>query len=245
MPTLHVLLKREELDVTRLAGKAIVVLDVLFATTTIVDAFHRGVACVHPVRNEEEATGLAARLGTCVLAGEHMARPIPGFGPATPLALADVAMRDAQMVYSTTNGTPALAAAAQATDAQVYAGALLNGRALAAHIAAEHAQKTVLLVCCGSVNRFNLEDFHGAGHIIEHLMRLGDYALTDAAYAALHAYRGCDSRTALFASRVGRLMNEHALGDEVEFACRSDSVDAVPMLVDGRLVDACAVRVAA
>lgn len=245
MPILHVLLKREELDIARLAGKVIVVLDVLFATTTIVDAFHRGVACVHPARNGEEATDLAARLGVCVLAGEHMARPIPGFRPATPLALADVAMRGAQMVYSTTNGTQALATAAQAADARVYAGALLNGRALAEHIAAEHAEMTVLLVCSGSVDRFNLEDFHGAGHIIEHLLRLHSYRLTDAAHAALHAYRGCDSRSALFASRVGRLMNEHALGDEVEFACRSDSVDAVPMLVDGRLIDACAVMVAA
>ena len=77
MPTLHILLKRGEIDVTRLAGKAIVVLDVLFATTTIVDAFHRGVACVYPALNGEEATGVAARLGACVLAGEHMARPIP------------------------------------------------------------------------------------------------------------------------------------------------------------------------
>ncbi len=238
MPKLHVLLKREEIDPTRLDNKVVVVLDVLFATSTIVHAFSKGVASIHPVRNRDEAMRVAEGVGECVLAGEHMARMIPGFAPATPLALADVGLDGAELVYCTTNGTQALVSMAHAPN--VYVGALLNGKALAAHVVKRHPEVSVLIVCSGSLDRFNLEDFHGAGHIIDHLTQIADYVLTDSARAALHAYRGCDSRTALFASRVGQMMESHALGDEVDYACSHDTIDAVPTLVSGRLVRASA-----
>ena len=249
MPKLHVLLKREEIDPARLDGKVVVVLDVLFATTTIVYAFSKGIAGIHPVRDRDEAVRMAEQVGSCLLAGEHMGRMIPGFAPATPLALAaharsnlagsdDHALHGSEMVYCTTNGTQALVAVAQAT--HVYVGALINGKALAAHVSMQHPQASVLIVCSGTLDRFNLEDFHGAGHIVDHLMRIGGYALTDTAHAALHAYQGCDSRTALFASRVGQIMQSDAFADEVDYACQQDITDVVPTLVSGRLVRAAA-----
>ncbi len=238
MPNLHVLLKREEIDSARLAGKVVVVLDVLFATTTIVDALARGARCVYPVRTPAEAIDTASRLDAALLAGEHMARMIPGFQAATPIALAKVGLRGAQLVYCTTNGTQALSTVTAVAGVDVYAGALLNGKALAAQLVARHSGMSILFVCSGSVDRFNLEDFHGAGHIIEHLIKLHDFELTDAAQAALHGYRGCDTRSALFASRVGRMMSAHGLDAEVEYACQSDSVDVVPRWVEGRLVNA-------
>lgn len=239
MPKLHVLLKREEIDPARLEGKVVVVLDVLFATTTIVHAFSKGIAGIYPARNRDEAVRVAEQVGSGLLAGEHMGRMISGFAPATPLALVEHArssrgLDGVEMVYCTTNGTQALVAVAQA--AHVYVGALINGRALAAYVSTQHPQASVLIVCSGSLDRFNLEDFHGAGHIVDHLMKIGGYALTDAACGALHAYRGCDSRTALFASRVGQIMQSLAFGDEVDYACQQDIIDVVPTLVSGRLV---------
>lgn len=238
MPKLHVLLKREELDPARLEGKVIIVLDILFATTTIVHAFASGARRVRPVRNREEGLRAAEGLAACVLAGEHMARPIEGFSPATPIALAEVGLDGSEMVYCTTNGTQALVSVAHA--AHVYVGSMLNGKALVEHVVAKHAGNSVLIICSGSLDRFNLEDFHGAGHLIAHFTQLGDYAMTDAALAALHAYRGCDTRTALGASRVGQMMLAHDLGAEVDYASDHDTLDVVPVLVDG-----CLVRVAA
>jgi 2-phosphosulfolactate phosphatase len=241
MPKLHVLLKREEIDPARLEGKVVVVLDVLFATTTIVHVFSKGIAGIHPTRNRDEAERIAKQVGSCLLAGEDMGRMIPGFAPATPLALAEHASSNhsldgGEMVYCTTNGTQALVAVAQA--AHVYVGALINGRALAEHVSTRHPQASVVIVCSGTLDRFNLEDFHGAGHIIDHLMKIGGYTLTDAAHAAVYAYHGCDSRTALFASRVGQIMQSHGLADEVDYACQQDIVDVVPTLVSGRLMRA-------
>ena len=42
MRKLHVLMKKEELDGQRLDGKVVIVLDILFATTTIVAALSEG-----------------------------------------------------------------------------------------------------------------------------------------------------------------------------------------------------------
>ena len=238
MPKLHVLLKREELDPSRLEGKVIIVLDILFATTTIVHAFAQGVSRVHPVRNREEGLRLAENVTSCVLAGEHLARPIEGFSPATPMALADVGLDGSELVYCTTNGTQALVAVAHA--APVYVGSILNGKALVERVLARHAQASVLIICSGSLDRFNLEDFHGAGHLIAHFTRSADYMLSDAAIAALHAYRGCDTRAALGASRVGKMMASHGLDAEIDYASQHDTLDVVPVLIDGSLVRAAA-----
>lgn len=234
MPKLHVLLKREELDPARLEGKVIIVLDILFATTTIVHAFAQGAQRVHPVRNREEALRIAEGVSSCVLAGEYLARPIEGFAPATPMALAKVGLDGSEMVYCTTNGTQTLVAVAHA--AHVYVGAMLNGKALVEHVLAHHVHASVLIICSGSMDQFNLEDFHGAGHLIAHFTQAGEYAMTDAALAALHAYRGCDTRSALGASRVGQIMLAHNLGAEVDYASHHDTLDVVPTLVDGSLV---------
>lgn len=238
MPKIHVLLKREELDPARLEGKVIIVLDILFATTTIVHALARGVSRILPVRNREDGLRAAAAIPACVLAGENLARPIPGFAPATPMALAEVGLDGSEMIYCTTNGTQALVAVSHA--APVYVGSMLNGKALVELVIARHTQASVLIVCSGSLARFNLEDFHGAGHLVSHFTQCGEYALTDAAIAALHAYRGCDTHTALAASRVGQMMVERDFGDEVDFASSHDTHEIVPTLVDGFLVRAAA-----
>lgn len=231
MPKLHVLFKKEEVDPARLAGKVVIVLDVLFATSTIVHAFGQGAAGVWPARDSDEARRIAAGLDAPLLAGEYLAAALPGFGPPTPLALAGAGLRGATLVYATTNGTVALANCVGA--AHVYVGALLNGAALVALVAQRHPQAQVLIVCAGSLDRFNLEDFYCAGHLAAHFERSGGYVLTDAALAALLLYRGCDARTALGASRVGQLMRAHDLQHEVDCAARFDVLDVVPELRGG------------
>jgi 2-phosphosulfolactate phosphatase len=233
MPKLHVLFKKEELDPDRLQGKVVIVLDVLFATSTIVHAFAQGAHRIWPARDAEDARRIAASLDAPLLAGEYLAESLPGFGPATPLALGASGIEGATLVYATTNGTVALNNTAGA--AHVYVGALSNGAALTAHVIRAHPEAPVLVVCAGSVGRFNLEDFYGAGHIAAHFEQSGVYALSDAALAAVLLYKGCSADTALNASRVGRMVQGHRLEDEVAHAARMDTVDVVPELIDGCL----------
>ncbi|HEX7218763.1 MAG TPA: 2-phosphosulfolactate phosphatase [Burkholderiales bacterium] len=228
----HVLTKKEELDSVRVPGKVVVVLDILFATTTMVTALAHGAKEIVPVLDESAARACAADFPGCVLAGELYAETLPGFAHPAPLALLAHGVEGKSVVYSTTNGTVAMTQAAGA--ARVYCGALLNARALVEHILARHERETILIVCSGSGNNFNFEDFYGAGYFVECLgERVRDFS--DAARAALALYRHAKGPEALLDCRVGRMMAARGLAHEVEFASRLDALPVVAALEDGRV----------
>jgi 2-phosphosulfolactate phosphatase len=230
----HVLTKKEELDTVRLPGKVVVVLDILFATTTMVTALAHGAKEVVPVLDESAAHAESKQFSASsfVLAGELHAETLPGFAHPAPLSLLEHGVEGKSVIYSTTNGTVAMGLAAAA--ARVYCGALLNARALVGHIVARHPGDTVLLVCSGSGNNFNLEDFYGAGYFVECLLpHVTD--LSDAAKAALALYRHAKAPEALLDCRVGRMMVARGLAHEVEFACRRDELPVVVGLERGRV----------
>lgn len=239
----HVLTKKEELDERRLAGRVVIVLDVLFATTTIAAAFASGAAEVLPALDgdsaREAARGRAP--GSYVLAGELRAEAIAGFAHSTPLALTRGSpLAGRTLIYSTTNGTVALAKSAAA--AHVYAAALVNARAVVEHVQDRHPGDTVLLVCAGSVDKFNLEDFYGAGRLAALFAGSGPVDLSDAALAAKKLHDGTSAEECLGESRVGRMMRERGLQAEIAYAARRDVLGAVPALAAGRLVDAALAR---
>jgi 2-phosphosulfolactate phosphatase len=230
----HVLTKKEELDSVRVPGKVVVVLDILFATTTMVTALAHGAKAVVPVLDEQAARAQERNFAkdSYVLAGELYAETLPGFAHPAPLSLLAHGVEGKTLIYSTTNGTVALTQPAGA--ASVYCGALLNARALCEHIVARHARETVLIVCSGSGNNFNFEDFYGAGYFVECLLP-HVHDLSDAAKAALALYRHAKAPDALLDCRVGRMMVERGLAREVEFACQLDAFPVVPALEEGRL----------
>src|ERR671914_2186758 len=85
----HVLTKKEELDGVRVPGKVVIVLDILFATTTMVTALAHRAKEVVPVLDEAAARLQAKELpqDSFVLAGELYAETLPGFAHPAPLAL--------------------------------------------------------------------------------------------------------------------------------------------------------------
>ena len=234
---LHVLTRKEELDSVRVPGKIVVILDILFATTTMVAALAHGALEVVPVLDEAAARAEDERRGpgVCVLAGELYAQTLAGFVHPVPLALIEHGIRGKSVIYSTTNGTVAMTLAAGAQ--RVYCGALLNAGRVVDHIVREHPGDTVLLVCSGSGGNFNFEDFYGAGCFVEQFVqRLGAAAdFSDAARAARTVYQSSPLPQALLDCRLGRMMTARGWRHEVEFACRVDAFPVVPALEDGRL----------
>ena len=97
MSKLHVLLKKEELEAQRLPDKVVVVLDVLFATTTIVTALAHGASEVVPTLDRDAALSEAARqtvFGRLVASGWQTC------------ALAMRMMCDAYLLDSASAGSP-------------------------------------------------------------------------------------------------------------------------------------------
>lgn len=231
----HVLTRKEELDTVRLAGKVVIVLDVLFATTTMVAALANGATEVLPAIDGAAARAIAAAQpeGSYVIAGELHSMTLDGCAPPTPLALLQHGIAGRKLIYSTTNGTVALHACAEAPE--VYVGALLNARALVQHVLQAHPDHTVLVVCAGSVGNFNLEDFLGAGCFVDLFANgLGERIdLSDAARAARMAYRSGALADSLMQSRVGRMMIERGEDAEVRYSAQCSVVDVIARYAKG------------
>lgn len=236
MQTLHVIMNQQHLEAARLPGKTVVVLDVLFATTTIAMALHNGARDVLPVAEVDEARRHAG--DDVVLAGEKDAVTPPGFTGFAPTAVAGASLAGRRLVLVTTNGTVALANSRGAD--HVYTAALVNADAVVRHLLQRHTEGTVLLVCSASRHRFNIEDFIGAGILVERLVAAAPdrFALTDASVTARTLARAVEPAPVLRDSRVGRMMSGMSLGADVDLAARLDCYPVVPWLDGDVLVDA-------
>lgn len=233
----HVLFRRQDLDTVKLEGKVVVVLDVLFATSTMITALAHGASAVVPTLDgesaREEAKGLPP--GSYVLSGELLAETIEGFAPPTPLALLEHGLSGKTLIYSTTNGTVALKDSSAA--GHVFAGALLNAHAVVKHIAEHHRDGSILIVCSGSMGNPNLEDMYGGGYFVELIAReLGEGRdFSDAAIAARALFHSEPAESLLLRCRVGQMMQERGLTHEVKYAAQLSPLDVVPKLFDGVL----------
>jgi 2-phosphosulfolactate phosphatase len=197
-----------------------VVVDVLRATSTIVQALASGYRRVLCCAEIEEARELRDRLGEGVLAGERLAQAIPGFDLGnSPAEFAEP--RGDTVILTTTNGTRAIVAAA--ADAEiVLVGSLLNLAGVAA--AAGEAGADVEVVCAGVDGRFTLDDAYCAGRIAG---LLGGER-TDAAEAAVRLAGSFAS--AEEGLRAAENPRQEALGDDVAWCARESVLAVVPRL---------------
>lgn len=238
MQKIHVIARKEDLDPNKAPGKIAVVLDIVFATSTIVTALQEGARAVLPAGDETQARQLAAASldGCHVLAGEYHADTLAGFQPYNPLAMRGLGLPGKDLIYSTTNGTVALRAAQACR--RVYAGALLNASAVVQHLLQRFHEETILLVCAGSRGTFSLEDFFGAGCFVRLLREhAGPHvALSDSAIAALRLFEQNDAVEILSSSRIGRRMIGRGMLADIRHSASQDNCPLVAELIDGRIV---------
>jgi 2-phosphosulfolactate phosphatase len=195
-----------------------VVIDVLRATSTVVQALASGYRSVLCAAGIEHA--LTLREPGRVLAGERRCVMPAGFQMGnSPLEATRVSGE--QLVLATTNGAPTIVAAARHADA-VLVGCLLN---LDAVVAALNADDDVQVVCSGTDGAAALEDMYVAGRICERL----DGTRTDAARIAEAVARGYPSAVdALSAGTGARALEAAGLSDDIAFCAREGVLDIVP-----------------
>ena len=163
-------------DAARAAPVAIVV-DVMRATSTIVQALASGYRRALCARGIDEARALRDELGEGLLGGERDAVQIPGFDlGASPREFLEP--RAETVIFSTTNGTRAILVAVGRSDV-VLLGSLLNLEAVARAACEERTDVTI--VCAGFEGTFALDDAYCAGRIVQ---LLEPYARDDPAIAA-------------------------------------------------------------
>ncbi len=226
-----------ETDPAALQDAATVVIDVVRATTTMVEALANGARAIFPTTSIEEAVKLASSLGRedTILCGERKGIKIEGFDLGnSPSEFASERVRDKRLVMSTTNGTGAFAAVQEAR--RVVACAFTNLSAVAAAVADE---ERLVVQCAGRQDRFSLEDALCAGHLVRRVLAEGDEdaVLNDAARAALALAEGIDpGLDFLVQTAAGRALQAIDLGADLEVCARLDRHAIVPEMHDQALM---------
>jgi 2-phosphosulfolactate phosphatase len=236
---LDVLLTPGELVPGEVSGRTVVMLDVLRASTSIVEALASGARILYPVATIEEAIGLAKTLGRdeVLLAGERKALPIEGFDLGnSPGEFTAERVGGKTIVMSTTNGTIALAAAAGG--GRVVVGAWTNFQAVVDELARTEAEPVFL--CAGRERAFGLEDAVCAGQMAAAVMKAlpdAEWELNDGAVAALALAEEFPDPAKLFPhTAAGRNIMDAGLGEDLAYCARTDLRDVLPVLQDRQIV---------
>ncbi len=230
------------------AGGVAVVIDVIRASTTIITALANAATGVFPVESVEMAKQKAASLGPAtLLGGERGGIRIAGFDLGnSPRDYTTQRIGGQQVVFTTTNGTAAIAACREAT--VVMIGSLVNRTAVAraARAAAAEHQAAVHLVCAGVEGHVADEDLLGAGGILAAAMELFPADTFDqAAQAACARFqKACQPHTkrpvsemlanALAETEGGRRIAALGMQDDLAVVAGLDSLTTVPVLVRER-----------
>jgi 2-phosphosulfolactate phosphatase len=195
-----------------------VVIDVLRATSTVVQALAAGYRRVLCADGLDRARGLAAP--GRVLAGERNCVRPAGFDLGNSPA-DTIPPRGDVLVLATTNGAPAIVRAAQLSP-HVLIASLLN---LDAIVVALAECDDVQLLCCGTDGRPALEDVYVAGRIAARLDRpKSDAAVI--AWAAAGAYPR--ARDALADSLDARVLRGQDMEADIDWCARESVVRLVP-----------------
>jgi 2-phosphosulfolactate phosphatase len=225
---------------TETGGRAVFVVDILRATTSICAALAHGARAVIPVGSTEEALKLKQTLGNDVLlAREQNCVRIQGFDLGnSPAEMAEEVVRGKLVIMRTTNGTRALMSIQSAAGVFVAAAANIS---LVGKKAQELYEKDgdLLIVCSGRENAFSLDDAYCAGRLAVAAMggRRRVKGLNDAALACLDLVRRYGERweRPLRNSRAGRELIKLGFAADVEDAARPDAYPVLAQYQERRV----------
>lgn len=237
---IDVLFTSREATYTSLEGRTAAIIDVLRATTTIAVALQRGAEAVYPVADLDEARRLAQGQDGAILGGERGGLRPEGFHAGnSPFEYTTELVAGRPVLFTTTNGTLAIARALEAGAERLATGALVNARSVAQWAIEKGAPLT--LVCAGTEGRFTLEDVVGAGCIIAECERISPNAeLTDAAVAARHLWeRYAEEPLRSFDdSSHGRRLRALGFSEDLLFCADVNRLAITPVWTGERLVPA-------
>ncbi|MBU4510886.1 2-phosphosulfolactate phosphatase, partial [bacterium] len=168
MNNLETLFIPEEIKNTELAGKLVVVIDVLRASSTIVTALANGCRGFIPILSPEQVKEKAQQFEKerVLLGGEREGIKIKGFDLGnSPREYKREVVKDKTIIFSTTNGVKALEMVKSAH--RIVIGSFLNLQAVCNYCT--NYKGDILLICAGKDGRFSLEDTSCAGMIINSL----------------------------------------------------------------------------
>jgi 2-phosphosulfolactate phosphatase len=236
MRKIHVITQKELVDSEMIRNCTAVVIDVLLATSTITYLLEKGYEPVYAVKDAISALDMVKeQKSPYLLIGEWQGESIENFYYPDPTLIETTKIKRPAIICST-NGTIAIEKAKQAK--ALYASSLINGHTVSEYIRQQEDGSSIVLICSGNAGRFSMEDFIGAGQIIDHLTRKDVFELSDAARLARDSFVHAkskqfenllESETAGLLRRTGYEHSTQWVIDHVE------KVDVVPVYRNGKL----------
>ncbi len=237
---LDVIFSPGEIVPAEIAGRTAVIIDVLRASTSIVEALAAGAKAIYPVPSVDDAARLAHSLGrqSVLLAGERRRLPIQGFDLGnSPAEFSSERVAGKTLIMSTTNGTGVFGQAAAAE--RVLVAALSNLSAVVDELVRTAAEP--VLLCSGRERQFALEDAVCAGMLAGRLCAVGQgpWTMNDAALAAMALAERFGTPQELFPiTEAGRAIADVGLDDDLSFCAQLDRHRVVPVFQDRHITAA-------
>ena len=216
-----------------LTGRTVVVIDVLRATSSVVEALVNGAQGVYPAASTEEAIKLASSLGRedTILCGESRGLKVEGFDLGnSPREFSAETVMGKRLVMGTTNGTRAFFLVEDAV--RILVCSFMNLSAVAA-VAME--ADSLIIVCAGMEGLFSLDDAVCAGALVQRIRAAAevDLELNDAAMGAVEmALTFHINEHFLASTSTGQRLIEIGMREDLELCAEIDRYSVVPEMDD-------------
>jgi 2-phosphosulfolactate phosphatase len=218
-----------------LSMRTVVVIDVLRATSVIIQALSQGAMEVIPASTVEEAFQMAKNFpqGTTLLGGERGSQKIEGFDLGnSPREYIAEKVKGKRVILTTTNGTKAFHSVSSGKE--VIAGGFFNIGAIARRCL--DLEQDLLIFPSGDEGRLSLEDTVCGGMLIDLIAREGEgIKLTDSCWTARVLYQRFENNLieAFHVSCHGKDLVAKGFEDDLAYCAQIDITDIVPTFWDG------------
>lgn len=223
------------IKLSEIRNRTAIVIDVLRATTTIVQSLKNGGRIVVPVLTPEDAVNIKRNNQdeSTILGGERKALKISGFDLGnSPLEYERDIVKGKTLVLCTMNGTQAILKARDASNILI---ASLSNISAAAKKAAEY-NRDIAVICAGTKERFSADDIITAGALIDRLKKTGiAMTIDDLAIVAYNLYNRCkdDKHSALSGTYHYEFLKSLGMQNDLDFCLQEDTTDIVPEYSEG------------
>ncbi len=236
MRNLEVVVSPALLPYYNIKGKAVIVIDILRATSSMCVGFKTGVEKILTLASAEECK--LFKEFNFVIAAEKDAIKVEGFDLGnSPFEFENPLLAGKSIALATTNGTKAIKYAEENGAAQIAIGAFLNIDTLCNWL--NSINEDVVLLCAGWKNKFNLEDTLFAGAVV-HKIGVSFKIDCDSALSAQLLYeQNKDNLEALVrkSSHAKRFELKHLNTDDIKYCLQFNTANVLPILKNNYFIN--------
>lgn len=236
MRKLEVVMSPALLPYYKVAGKSVVVIDVLRATSSMCVAFKNGVKKILPVSSPEECK--IFKDFDFVIAAEKDAVKVDGFDLGnSPFDFDNYLLEGKSVAMATTNGTKALKQAQEQGAKNIIIGSFLNLTQVCNWI--KSVDDDIILLCAGWKDKVNLEDTLFAGALCNALRKDMDIDCDSALGAKLLYQNNQNNLEDLvrMSSHAKRFQLLHLQTDDIKYCLQIDFAPVLPILKGAYLIN--------